>query len=147
VTDYRAYTIGLAGRIIGYEPLACGSDEEAIKKATSLIRKHDIELWSGERLVVRLKKPPGANAIQLKGSPDKGKPGEMTTLELKDGRMVPKAPKVDLEAEALEALAKARALPHGPERAEALKKAGTLQNIAHSQGISYAKRGRPVKRK
>jgi hypothetical protein len=42
-------------------------------------------------------------------------------------------------------LEKARALPHGPERAEALKKAGALQNIASSQGISFAKRGRPAK--
>jgi hypothetical protein len=64
---------------------------------------------------------------------------------VKDGRLVPKSPKPDLEAEALEALEKARALPQGPERAEALKKAGALQNIANSQGISFAKRGRPAK--
>jgi hypothetical protein len=57
---------------------------------------------------------------------------------------VPKSPKPDLEAEAMEALERARALPHGPERTEALKKAGALQNIAISQGISFAKRGRPT---
>ena len=44
------------------------------------------------------------------------------THVVKDGRLVPKSPKPDLETEALEALEKARALPHGPERAEALKK-------------------------
>jgi hypothetical protein len=50
-----------------------------------------------------------------------------------------------LEAEALTALEKARAMPHGRERTEALKKAGTLQNDAVAQGIAFAKRGRPAK--
>jgi hypothetical protein len=62
-----------------------------------------------------------------------------------DGRLVPMSPKPDLEAEALEALEKARALPHGRERAEALKKAGALQIAVDLQGISFAKRGRPTK--
>jgi hypothetical protein len=53
--------------------------------------------------------------------------------------------KLDLEAEALTALERARAMPHGPERTEALKKAGTLQNDAVAQGITFAKRGRPAK--
>jgi hypothetical protein len=53
--------------------------------------------------------------------------------------------KLDLEAEALTALEKARAMPHGRERTEALKKAGTLQNDAVAQGIAFAKRGRPAK--
>jgi hypothetical protein len=53
-------------------------------------------------------------------------------------------PKLDLEAEALMALEKARAMPRGRERAEALKKAGELQNAAVSQGIAFAKRGRPA---
>jgi hypothetical protein len=135
----------MAGRIIGYEPLTCGSDEEAIEKATGLIRKNDSEVWTGERLVVRL----SSRAAAAQSSPDKRNPDRKAdvtiTHEVKAGRLVPKSPKLDLEAEALEALAFARSLPHGWERAEALKKAGTLQNIASSQGISYAKRGRPVK--
>jgi hypothetical protein len=53
--------------------------------------------------------------------------------------------KLDLEAEALIALEKARAMPHGRERAEALRKAGMLQNDVVAQGISFAKRGRPAK--
>jgi hypothetical protein len=64
--------------------------------------------------------------------------GGTVTHEVKDGRL-------DLEAEALGALEKARALPHGPERAEALKRAGVLQNAANAQGISFSKRGRPAK--
>jgi len=54
-------------------------------------------------------------------------------------------PKFELEAEALMALEKARAMPRGMERAEALKKAGALQNIALSQCMSFNKRGRPAK--
>jgi|SRR5665213_1729332 len=75
LTDYRAYTIGMAGRIIGYEPLVCGNDEEAIEKATGLVSKHDIELWSGERLVVRLSSRAGAVRDRpAKGQPSQGQP-------------------------------------------------------------------------
>jgi hypothetical protein len=143
VTHYRAFTIGPAGRIIGYEPLICANDKDAIEKAVGFVDEHDIELWSGKRFVVRLSSSRAAPV--MRGSPDKGKAGETVTLEVKNGRLVPKSPKLDLEAEALEALEKARALPCGRERAEALKKAGTLQNIAISQGLSFAKRGRPAK--
>jgi hypothetical protein len=61
------------------------------------------------------------------------------------GQMLQKSPKLDLEAEALEALERARTLPHGRERSEALKEAGALQNLALSQGLTFAKRGRPTK--
>jgi hypothetical protein len=54
-------------------------------------------------------------------------------------------PQRDLEAEALAALELARSIPPGPERREALKKAGILRNAADMQGISFAKRGRPPK--
>jgi hypothetical protein len=53
--------------------------------------------------------------------------------------------RLDLEAEAIAALEYARTLPHGPERVEALKKAGLLQNAADAEGVSFAKRGRPSK--
>ena len=39
-------------------------------------------------------------------------------------------PDYDLEVEALLALERARAMPHGPERSEALKNAGRLQRAA-----------------
>ena len=63
------------------------------------------------------------------------------TRESKDPR-----PKLDLEAEALAALETARTMLPGPERNEAMKKAGILQNAADLQGIFFAKRGRPVKK-
>jgi hypothetical protein len=53
--------------------------------------------------------------------------------------------KQDLQIEAMVALEQARALPHGPARSEALKRAGLLQNAADMQGLLFAKRGRPPK--
>jgi hypothetical protein len=54
-------------------------------------------------------------------------------------------PKLDLEAEALAALERARTMPPGPERNVAMKQAGILRNAAGLQGIFFAKRGRPAK--
>ena len=52
---------------------------------------------------------------------------------------------LDLDAEAVVALEAARAMPHGPERTEAMKKAGILRKAADLHGIVFAKRGRPAK--
>lgn len=54
-------------------------------------------------------------------------------------------PKRDLDAEAEEALDSARLMPSGPEKIEALKKAGLLRKAADAVGIVFAKRGRPRK--
>ena len=52
----------------------------------------------------------------------------------------------DLQMEALAALEQARAMPHGPARSEALKRAGLLQKaVDDMQGLLFAKRGRPRK--
>ncbi|MCA6116340.1 hypothetical protein J6524_15740 [Bradyrhizobium sp. WSM 1738] len=51
----------------------------------------------------------------------------------------------DLQMEALAALEQARAMPHGPARSEALKRAGLLQMAVDTQGLQFAKRGRPRK--
>jgi hypothetical protein len=51
----------------------------------------------------------------------------------------------DLEAAAEEALEAARALPYGPARIEALKRAGLLRKAAVDRSIKFAKRGRPRK--
>jgi len=58
MTEYRAYAVGIDGHFIGYEPLICADDGEAIHKAKSLVDGHDIELWCGERLVTRLEHKP-----------------------------------------------------------------------------------------
>jgi hypothetical protein len=57
VTDYRAYTVGDDGHFDGVEPLNCTNDDDAVAKATALLGGHDIELWSGARLVVRFTAP------------------------------------------------------------------------------------------
>jgi hypothetical protein len=54
VAEYRAYTVGHDGHFTGFEPLVCADDAEAIDKAKRLVDGHDVELWSGDRLVVRL---------------------------------------------------------------------------------------------
>jgi hypothetical protein len=60
--------------------------------------------------------------------------------------MAPKRPRAgDRDAEAEKALEIARSMPNGPEKVEALKKAGLLRNAAAVRGIVFAKRGRPRK--
>jgi hypothetical protein len=50
VIEYRAYIVGDDGHFLGYEPLICADDSEAITKARCLVRDHDVELWNGTRL-------------------------------------------------------------------------------------------------
>jgi hypothetical protein len=54
-------------------------------------------------------------------------------------------PKLDLETEARTVLEAARRMAPGPERTEAMKRAGVLQNAVDMQGLLFAKRGRPSK--
>ena len=58
MAEYRAYTIGLDGHFVGSQALTCADDAEAIAKAERFVDGHDIELWSGDRLVVRLVRKP-----------------------------------------------------------------------------------------
>ena len=52
---------------------------------------------------------------------------------------------LDLDAQAQASLDEARAMPPGPQKTEALKKAGLLRNAADVRGFMFAKRGRPAK--
>jgi hypothetical protein len=54
MAEYRAYTIGVDGHFIGSAPLVCRDDAEAVAKAKRMVDGHAIEVWSGERFVVRL---------------------------------------------------------------------------------------------
>ena len=54
MAEYRAYTVDRDGHFMGFEPLVCANDAEAIEQAKRLIVNHAVELWSGERLVIRL---------------------------------------------------------------------------------------------
>ena len=51
----------------------------------------------------------------------------------------------DLDAKATAALDEARKLVPGPDKPEALRKAGLLRNAADKHGLFFAKRGRPAK--
>jgi hypothetical protein len=65
MTDYRAYTVGTDGHFIGFEPLVCRDDSEAVVKATRLVDGHDVELWSAERFVIRLAAHQNNNAAPM----------------------------------------------------------------------------------
>jgi hypothetical protein len=54
VAEYRAFTVGRDGHFLGFEPLICVDDAEAVLQAKRLVGIHDVELWSGDRLVIRL---------------------------------------------------------------------------------------------
>jgi hypothetical protein len=58
MAEYRAYAVGLDGHFISFEPLVCHDDTEAIAKAQRMVDGHDVELWSGDRLVIRLEHKP-----------------------------------------------------------------------------------------
>jgi len=54
VSDYRAYVIGDDGHIASSRAFVCDSDADATIWAKQMVDGHDIELWSGDRLVIRL---------------------------------------------------------------------------------------------
>jgi hypothetical protein len=55
VVEYRAYTVSDDGRILSREDFAGVDDEQAIEYANRLIDGEAVELWSGPRLVTRLR--------------------------------------------------------------------------------------------
>ena len=54
VNEYRAFTVGDDGHVTGARALVCENDEDATVWVKQLLDGHDIELWSGERFVIRL---------------------------------------------------------------------------------------------
>jgi hypothetical protein len=56
VADYRAYAVGSDGHFVGFEPIVCDCDDQAIERAKGLLDAHDIEVWCGDRLVIHLKR-------------------------------------------------------------------------------------------
>jgi hypothetical protein len=58
MAGYRAYFMGCDGQRVGFEPLICVDDAEAIVKAKQLADALDVEVWIGERLVSRLPHKP-----------------------------------------------------------------------------------------
>ena len=58
MVDYRAYFVGSDGHFVRFVGLSCSDDAEAIEQARRLIEDQDIELWSGERFIIRLLRKP-----------------------------------------------------------------------------------------
>jgi hypothetical protein len=58
MAEYRAYLVGSDGHFVGCESIVCGDDAEATEKAKRLVDGHDVELWAGTRLVIRLRQKP-----------------------------------------------------------------------------------------
>jgi hypothetical protein len=48
------YTIGIDGHFTGSREIVCRDDSEAVAKAKRMVDGHDIEVWAGDRFVIRL---------------------------------------------------------------------------------------------
>ena len=58
MSEYMAYSIGLDGYLIAVKALHCADDVEAAEKAEGLVEGRDIELWCGDRFVIRFDQNP-----------------------------------------------------------------------------------------
>ena len=56
MVDYRVYFVGSDGHFVRFVGLSCSDDAEAVERARRLIEDQDIELWSGDRFIIRLPK-------------------------------------------------------------------------------------------
>jgi hypothetical protein len=53
--EYRAYVIGPDGHFLRSHGFTAATDDAAIEHARQFVDGHDLELWSGARLVGTLK--------------------------------------------------------------------------------------------
>ncbi len=74
MAEYRAYTVGSDGHFVGFEPIVCDTDDQAIGRAKLLPGDRDIEVWCADRMVVKLT----------------GNHSGAITHEIKDGCLKPK---------------------------------------------------------
>jgi hypothetical protein len=42
--EYRVYTVGTDGDFLGFEPLLCDDDEQAVEQAKRLLDGHDLHV-------------------------------------------------------------------------------------------------------
>lgn len=52
--EYRVYVIGNDGRIIERIDLECPNDAMAVSDVKTYVRKNDVEIWCGQRVVTVL---------------------------------------------------------------------------------------------
>jgi hypothetical protein len=65
MAEYRVYFMGHDGQIISQTPLICSDDAEAIAQAKQLVGGFAMELWSGERFIIRLDRKPNDDDERL----------------------------------------------------------------------------------
>jgi hypothetical protein len=51
---YRVYAVGSDGNFAGFKLMICRGDDEAVVKAKRQINGYDMEIWNGNRFVIRL---------------------------------------------------------------------------------------------
>jgi hypothetical protein len=56
--EYMAYSIGPDGHPIAVKALDCADDVEAARKMKCLVEGRDIEIWCGDRFVIRFDRNP-----------------------------------------------------------------------------------------
>jgi hypothetical protein len=61
---YRAYLVGGDGHFFNFEEMVCDDDAAALERARQLVDGHDVELWSGARLVELLKHNDASNEVR-----------------------------------------------------------------------------------
>lgn len=54
VAEYRVCTVGADGHFTESREMICRDDGEAVARAKRMIDGHDIEVWNGNRFVIRL---------------------------------------------------------------------------------------------
>jgi hypothetical protein len=57
MADYRAYIVGEDGHFLDCEARPCNDDRQAVEGAKQQVDGYLIELWCGERFVVKLEPP------------------------------------------------------------------------------------------
>jgi hypothetical protein len=76
MSEYRAFTVGTDGHFVGFEPIVCDTDDQAIEAAKRLLDGLAAEVWCADRMVARL-------ATKESGA---------VTHKVQEGRMIPKTP-------------------------------------------------------
>jgi hypothetical protein len=52
--EYCVFTVGREAHLVSYRKFTCRDDSEAIVWAKHLLDRFPVELWSGDRLVIRI---------------------------------------------------------------------------------------------
>jgi hypothetical protein len=63
MAEYMAYSVDLDGYLIALKALDCHNDAEAAEKVKRLAQGREIELWCGDRFVIKFDKKPSADQL------------------------------------------------------------------------------------